>query len=148
MERRDLLRALGAAAAVTILPRTAEAAWAAVVAAPHAPLRTLSAEQAALVGAIADTIIPRTDTPSASDVGIAAFVDIIVTEQLTDDERATFLAGLSSIDSSARQAGQGSPGFVGATTAVRESFVREFEARGDRRSDPGRAYWRLKSLVI
>ncbi|MFI5311558.1 MAG: hypothetical protein ACHQQ3_10015, partial [Gemmatimonadales bacterium] len=46
------------------------------------------------------------------------------------------------------QAGQGSPGFVGATTAVRESFVREFEARGDRRSDPGRAYWRLKSLVI
>jgi hypothetical protein len=37
MERRDLLRAFGAAAAFTLVPRTAQADWATVAAAPHAP---------------------------------------------------------------------------------------------------------------
>ena len=78
MERRDLLRALGSAAAFSLLPRTAEVAWATVTASPGASLRALTARQGALVGAIADTILPRTDTPGATDVGIQAFVDVIV----------------------------------------------------------------------
>jgi len=44
--------------------------------------------------AVADTIIPRTDTPSATDVGVHGFVNVIVAEYAKDDDRTTLLAGL------------------------------------------------------
>jgi len=146
VERRDLLRALGAAAAFSVLPRTAERAWARVAAEPLAPLRALDLAQAALVGAVADTIIPRTDTPGATDVGIEAFVDVIVAEYYPDEERASFLAGLAAIDDHARAVGGGA--FTALTTASRGAVIESLESAADRRTDPARTYWRLKGLVV
>ena len=96
MKRRDLLRAAGAATALAVLPRNAEAAWARVLAGYQTP-NGLTAAQRALVGGIADTIIPRTDTPSASDVGVVEWVNLIVAEYYADDVRAPFLAGLDDV---------------------------------------------------
>ena len=79
MERRDLLKAFGAATALALLPHEALAAWTRVDSG-QPPSSGLSDAQLALVGAIADTILPRTDTPSATDVGVPAFVDVIVSE--------------------------------------------------------------------
>ena len=53
-----------------------------------AGLATLTATQAAAVRAIQDAIIPRTDTPSASDVGSVEFLDTYITHAWTDRERA------------------------------------------------------------
>jgi hypothetical protein len=146
VERRDLLRTLGAAAAYSLLPRTAEAAWATVAATPFAPLRALSAEQSALVGVIADTLLPRTDTPGATDVGIEAFVDVIVAEHYADADRAAFLAGLDAIEAQARSIA-GAP-FADLAQESRATVIDFLERPGDRRTDPARAYWRLKGLVI
>ena len=126
MERRDLLRALGSAAALTLLPNEAVAAWSRV--ASGVPLAAgLSAAQLARIGAIADTILPRTDTPSATDVGVPAFVDVIVSENYTDEERGLFVANLDAIDPAALDG---------------------IESQTDRSQQPARTYWRLKGLVV
>jgi hypothetical protein len=142
MDRRDLLRAFGAATALALLPHDAVAAWSRV-AAGFRPADGLTDAQLALVGAIADTILPRTDTPSATDVGVPAFVNVIVSENYTDAERTAFLAGLAAIDASTS----------GATLAqlsseARGHAIEMIESSTDRRSEPSRTYWRLKGLIV
>jgi hypothetical protein len=126
MDRRSLLKSLAAAGAVTLLPDAdAFAGWARVTSGARVAAG-LSEAQLAHVGAIADVILPRTDTPSATDVGVPAFVDVIVSENYTDADRAAFVANLDAID----------PNALDAIEAA------------DRRAEPQRTYWRLKGLII
>jgi Gluconate 2-dehydrogenase subunit 3 len=60
--------------------------------------RTLTAEQYALVTALVEHIIPRTDTPGARDVGVQKFVDDLLTDHYRAPERNKFLAGLQGVD--------------------------------------------------
>ena len=145
MKRRDLLRAAGAATALAVLPRNAEAAWARVLAGYQTP-NGLTAAQRALVGGIADTIIPRTDTPSASDVGVVEWVNLIVAEYYADDVRAPFLAGLDAIDAQVR-ASRGRA-FAELDAAAQQQVVAGLDAPADRRTLEARAYSRLKSLTV
>ena len=126
MHRRDLLRALGAASALAVLPHDAVAAWARVATGLR-PTNGLTDAQLARVGAIADIILPRTDTPSATDVGVPAFVNVIVSENYGDTEREAFVAGLDQLDPAA---------------------IDTYGAATDRRTEPARTYWRLKGLII
>ena len=126
MERRDLLRALGAAGALALLPNETMAAWARAASGAR-PAEGLTDTQLALVGALADTILPRTDTPSATDVGVPAFVDVVGSENYSAEERAAFIAGLDALDAKALPA---------------------IESAADRRAEPARTYWRLKGLII
>jgi len=125
MDRRALLKSLAAAGTVILLPHDAFAAWERV-ASGLAPAEGLTDAQLARIGAIADAILPRTETPSATDVGVPAFVDVIVSENYSDDERAAFVAGLEQLDA---------------------ARLDEIEAM-DRRTEPARTYWRLKDLVV
>lgn len=144
MERRDLLRALGAATALSLLPVPHDAAetWARVV----SGLRVsdgLTDAQLAVVGSIADLILPRTDTPSATDVKVPAFVNVMVSENYSDVERTAFVEGLDAVDAHVKAHGGA---FVDADG--RSSAIESIEALTDRRSEPARTYWRLKELVI
>ena len=47
---------------------------------------------------MADLIIPATETPGAKDVRVNEFIDHIVADWFTDEERAGFLAGLDEVD--------------------------------------------------
>ena len=60
--------------------------------------RTLGRHQYDTVTAIAEMIIPRTETPGATDAGVPAFIDLIVTEWYSDEQRAHFLQGLADVD--------------------------------------------------
>ena len=147
MKRRDLLRAAAAAGAgaLAILPRSAEAAWARVLAGYQTP-NGLTAAQRALVAGIADTILPRTDTPSATDVGVTDWVNLIVAEYYAEDVRAPFIAGLDAIDSQIRSSrGQS---FAELSTAARQEILAALDAPRDRPTPGERAYARLKSLVV
>src|SRR5438105_3804177 len=98
MQRRDLLKSLGAATALAFLPREdALVAWSRVASGAKIA-GALSDSQLALIAAIGDTIIPRTDTPSATDVKVPVFVDVIVSENYTEAERVAFEAGLAALD--------------------------------------------------
>jgi hypothetical protein len=146
MERRDLLRALGAAAAFTLMPRDAQAAWETVARAPHAPPRALIDERAVLVSSLADAIIPRTDSPGATDVGVTAFIDVIVAEYYNDDERAVFLSGLDAIG--ARMKLTGAPSFSEMAPEARTTLLDSLDKPVDRQAPEARAWSRLKGLVI
>lgn len=145
MERRELLRTLASAAALTALsPNKTLAAWSRV--ASGIPLSNeLSKAHLALVRSLADTIIPRTDTPGATDVGVHKFVDVIVNEHLTEAERVAALAGLDAIDARART--ESNVTFAELSADKRSAMIDSFE-KGDRRAEPSQTYWRLKGLVV
>jgi len=101
MNRRDALRLLSAGAAIPLMPHTLLAALRdarAGLGTAAAP-RTLNAHQNATVVAIAEMIIPRTDTPGATDVGAAEFIDLMLTEWYDEPARTRFLTGLDGVDS-------------------------------------------------
>jgi len=45
-----------------------------------------------------DLIIPETDTPGAKAARVNEFIDVILTEWATEEERQYFLAGLTGVD--------------------------------------------------
>ena len=145
MERRELLRVLASAAALSLLPsEKALAAWSRVVAGVS-PTNGLSEAQMALVRAVADTIIPRTDTPGATDVGVHQFVNVIVSEHAKEDERAALLAGLDAID--ARATSQSGAVFSKLDADARGKLIESLES-GPRDVEPARSWWQLKGLVV
>jgi len=145
VNRRDLLRAAGASAAVAFLPREAEAAWLRLIAG-YRTADGLTPEQRALVTAIADVIFPRTDTPSASDVGVTDWVNLIVAEYYADDVRTPFIDGLNAIDAQVRTS-RGRP-FAALDAAAQAEVVATLDNPADRRTIEARAYSRLKGLVV
>jgi hypothetical protein len=100
MERRDLLRILATGAALQLTPGKAFSLMREVRAMfpPQAGSRTLSAHQEAMLRVMTELIVPRTDTPGATDVGVTAFIDLILTEWSDEVERANFLNGLGDVD--------------------------------------------------
>ena len=101
MLRRDVLRVLSAAAAAPVLPQ--EVTFLLRQAQPPAGygLRTLTLHQNAVVVAMIDLVIPATDTPGAKAARVNEFMDVILTDWATADERERFLAGLDDVDTQA-----------------------------------------------
>lgn len=145
MLRRDLLRTLALAAAACTLPREAIAAdlWARV---DRTRTRTLPPQHRALIDAIADIILPRTDTPSATDVGVTDFVDVIAESYYTRDERTAFVDGLDAIEALAQRTG--GRAFVALDSTTQTRLVQQLDSATPRTTPAERTYGRLKGLVI
>ena len=60
--------------------------------------RTLSEPQQRTLAALVDGILPATDTPGASDVGVPQFVDAMLSDWYAPQERDAFLADLDAVD--------------------------------------------------
>ncbi len=61
-------------------------------------LLVLSDEQDDLIIAIADTILPRTASPSASDVKVDRFIDLLLKDVFEEDVKQKILLGLLEFD--------------------------------------------------
>ena len=106
MRRRDVIRGLAAGlAAPTIGALTPDRVWAAARAV-HDRMRArqdeallvLTQHQNAMVSALAELIIPETDTPGAAAAQVNRFVDVMLAEWVEEDARETFLRGLVAVD--------------------------------------------------
>lgn len=51
---------------------------------------------------MAELLIPQTDTPGAKAVHVNEFIDLILAEWYSDDDRRLFLAGLDDVDARSR----------------------------------------------
>jgi hypothetical protein len=137
MERRTVLKAAGGALLGGILGSAAGgSAWAAVRfgAAPAGGAGLLNAADRALIADIADTIIPATDTPGARAAGVPAFIEHILFDWLSAEERDRFLAGMRAFPTQAT-AKAGRP-FAKLSTdervALLTGMIAAEEASGDR----------------
>ena len=89
-----------------------------------APPPVLSASQRAIVSGVADIMIPRTDTPGALDVGVPAFIDVMLRDVYIPADRDRYLTGLAAFDTAATSQ-HGKP-FVALEPAQQVALVREF----------------------
>jgi len=62
----------------------------------------LTPQETADVTAMADHILPRTDTPGALDVGVPAFIDKMLAGFYTDKERGIIRTGLATVAADAK----------------------------------------------
>src|SRR4051812_14639761 len=84
----------------------------------------LNAAQAAVVTAVADIIIPRTNTPGASDVGVPAFIDVMLKDVYPAEDQQRFLTGLQELDDEASKTKGNS--FVELDAKEQEAIVRKY----------------------
>lgn len=57
----------------------------------------LSTEQLDILTVVVDRILPRTDTPGASDAGVPEFIDLLLDRWSGSEQRARVLAGLDEL---------------------------------------------------
>src|SRR5579859_607497 len=98
MHRRELFRLLGAGAVLPAVPPELFAMLRQAQPGEGYALRTLDAHRNATVVAMIDLILPATDTPGAKGARVNEFIDLILTEWATEEERKEFLDGLANID--------------------------------------------------
>ncbi|MEM9255924.1 MAG: gluconate 2-dehydrogenase subunit 3 family protein [Pseudomonadota bacterium] len=58
----------------------------------------LSPVQRKVIAAMAEVVIPRTDTPGAVDAGVPRFIELMAADWFNDQERSIFSAGLADME--------------------------------------------------
>lgn len=95
----------------------------------------IAPEQTELLAALADTILPRTDTPGASDAGVQHILPILANDCLDAASRDIFWAGLEALDATSRSRFQ--TGFAQLSPERRTLLLSEAEqAYKTQRSQP------------
>ena len=119
IDRREAIRRAALLAGVALSPALVTF----VGRAQSAAAKTyLTPAQAAVAGAAAERILPRTDTPGAADVGVPAFLDRFYGEFMSEDEQRLLVASLEAIEAAAKAA-HGGP-FASLTSAQQDAVLR------------------------
>ncbi len=106
MKRRDALKLIAGAAALPALCSPDLLALGREIhqqLAAGAGARSLNPHEDATVTAIAEMIIPATDTPGAKGARVNEFIDLILTEWCSAADRQRFLGGLAETDERSRR---------------------------------------------
>jgi hypothetical protein len=98
MHRRDALRIFAAGAVLPAFSPEMFALFRQAQPPPGYSLRSLNSHANDTVVAMIDQIIPATDTAGAKGARVNEFIDVILTEWATPEERKSFLGGLDGID--------------------------------------------------
>ena len=97
MDRRELLKIMAMTLGSSIaLPESVFARLAEPV--DPASLKFFSPTQRTLVAAIAETIIPKTDTPGAIDAGVPGWIELLVQDCFEAADQKIILEGLDEVE--------------------------------------------------
>ncbi len=152
MQRREVLRFLGTAALGPLLTSFPVEERLRVGRALHTralvakPGQALNPEQMAQLRALADTILPATDTPGALDVGAPEFFDLLLAEWYPESERNEIIGGLDELDARCRKSFGKS--LADLDPADRAQFVSSVDGVRGARGSPEDIYGRIKDGLI
>ncbi len=104
----------------------------------------LNAQQFAIVAAAAERILPRTDTPGATDVGVPAFIDLMVGAYMAAVEQRMFKDGLAELEAASRAAHKA--GFT-ALTAPQQDVVLKRIAEASQKKEKS-FFHQLRELTL
>lgn len=121
MDRRALLQRALMLTGAAMLPGGAQA----LAAAAKSGKRTLSPARYAVLTALADTIVPKTDTAGALDAEVPARLDALIGVWANPEHKAEIIAAIDKVDSETR-AKQGK-GFAALTPAERAAFLTPYD---------------------
>jgi hypothetical protein len=127
MQRRELFRIFGAGAALPALAPDVFAFFQDAQPKSGYTLKTLNPHQNATAVAMAELIIPATETPGAKGARVNEFMDLILTDWAHDDERQKFLDGLADVDKQSNALFDRD--FVDCTPLQQETLLREMDQR-------------------
>src|SRR6266550_1042619 len=125
MHRRDALRIFAASAVLPVFSPELFALFRQAQPPPGYTLRTLTPQLNDTVMAMIDQIIPATDTPGAKGARVNEFIDVILTEWATPEERTRFFEGLAGIDKESQQLF--AKNFVDASPAQQVTLLRSMD---------------------
>jgi hypothetical protein len=97
MDRRELLKVMALTFGGSVaLPESAFAKLAALL--DPAALKFFTVPQRELVALLAETIIPKTDTPGAIDAGVPAWLELLAQDCLPEADQKILRDGLGSVE--------------------------------------------------
>jgi hypothetical protein len=151
MQRRELLTLVGAVALTPVLSPLSAEQRLEIGRALHArlgalALRVLTPAQNAAVVAVAEGIIPRTDTPGATDARVSEFVDLLLAGYYKDEEKGKLLKGIDAIDAEAIALGGKS--FADSTPATQQVLLERWDRSESGPETATAAFKKLKGLTI
>lgn len=109
----------------------------------------LSQDQAILVGEIAETILPETETLGAKSLRLDEFIDLMLQEVFTNQEQASFVSGLADLEQQCQTAT--GKAFLDLTSDERLNFLQKEEQslRSDKSGAASNStLLRLKELAL
>jgi gluconate 2-dehydrogenase gamma chain len=122
MDRRGLIARALMLVGASVTPGTIDAFAASKT---RGKKRFLTAPQFALLSAIADTIIPVTDTPGAVAAGVPAKLDGMLTTWASVETRDKIVGALAAIDAAAKTSA--AKGFAALASVQRKSILVEYD---------------------
>lgn len=130
LDRRDMFKGLLAISAAGALAACGGADEPGIVSAPSEPSDGdgyFNVTEMAQIAALADTIIPATETAGAAGAGVPATLQALATEWGDDDFRAYWRAGLESLTSALED--EQNTSFIEMIAAERNSILSAYDAR-------------------
>lgn len=154
MNRRELLEMISAATGMALVGGGALSAGCsrhpATTPAPSGGASLEFGEQdIRLLDEVAETILPRTDTPGARDAGVGRFMAVFVRDCYTREEQVQFHTGLVQLQE-ASEAAHGR-GFLQLDAGERRELVRQLDATARARVEQsGKAHYftMIKQLTL
>lgn len=107
---------------------------------------TIDEDQQAMLAEVAETILPKTDSPGAKDLSAHIFALQMMNDCYKADDREKFVKGMQQFDDHVQQ--QYKKSFMQCTPAERQNLIAAAEARKDIKEDAQYFYDTLKHLTM
>lgn len=107
---------------------------------------SIDGEQEKLMAELAETIIPKTDTPGAKDIAAHLFALMMVDDCYTAKAQQQFLTGLRSFEIKTKK--QFGKSFIECSVAEKDTLLDELESKKTGNSDLDHFYSTTKRLTI
>jgi len=110
---------------------------------------TLSSDQVKMIGEVAETLLPATDTPGAKDVMVHRYIDSWLTGYLNDENRQEAVASIETLEAYLNEAG--SKKFANLSAEEQMDILSKLNKEAINAEGPNpvqQAYLSLKGQVI